>query len=459
MMWLIVAIVLTMLLCERLLITRLSHTPNGIAFLRSTRLLHPNSLSLLRLPQGIISVALAHYGHWEIATLWFAFWMITDLTDGTIARNCDLQTETGKWLDPLSDKAMYFPVLAYFAFGPHLFSNLDIKFTLSPMVVGAFLLTDILGQCSRLFTQKVAANSFGKLKTALVTVLLSLISLAHVGEIAFMNQRFLNVIMFAAAILAFLSFYCKVIPDIWYANSFTFANFLCGILAIWQALQDHFILSFILVFFGQFFDLFDGRMARKYGSTKRGAVFDDVADATSFGLAVGCIIFRCLAYQEAWIPIWLSAIITLFYLGCLVYRLYRFIHPTRQMPRGVFQGLPSPAGAMLAGSAVLLSQDFAHDASGAVAAAIVLLASLLMISNIPYRHFGQSLWPSMPRPMKLLLFILLILFISITLGHRKNKSYESTFKWFCFATISAYLVAAIDRPDRHHSKDETDSAA
>ena len=62
---------------------------------------------------GFIAAALAAHDHWSAATLWFAFFMITDLSDGTIARNCDLQTEMGKWLDPLSDKFMYFPVLFY----------------------------------------------------------------------------------------------------------------------------------------------------------------------------------------------------------------------------------------------------------------------------------------------------------------------------------------------------------
>ncbi|MBP5638611.1 MAG: hypothetical protein J6X55_03975 [Victivallales bacterium] len=36
--------------------------------------------------------------------------MIIDMTDGTIALNCDLVTETGKCLDPLSDEFTNFPL-------------------------------------------------------------------------------------------------------------------------------------------------------------------------------------------------------------------------------------------------------------------------------------------------------------------------------------------------------------
>ena len=393
---------------------------------------------------GAISIGLVHFGHLEFAILWFAFWMITDLTDGTIARNCNLETESGKWLDPLSDKCMYFPCLLYFSLG----AKIDPEVRLDIWGVAIFMIIDTLGQASRLFSQKKAANYFGKGKTALVTILLSVVALHNLQPLPILNSTAVGYLLVSCNILAFLSFYCKIIPDVWYANSLTFANFICGLAAIWIVCRyDWFTRGFVLIFIGQFFDLFDGRLARKFGSTKRGAFFDDIADATSFGLAVGCIIYRGLAYYESTVPPWLAALLAMFYTACLLFRLYRFLHPNRPQIPGVFQGMPSPAGALLACSAVLVNMKFSHPISGMISAAVVILASCLMISNIPYLHFGQSLWPNLPRVIKLLLLIVLIIFVNIVLV--KKHDWEAGFIWFCVAMSVLYTFFAINRRKKH----------
>ncbi len=445
--WILSGIVLAMLGIERLIITAAIKQPWGRRLIHRLPILHPNGISLLRIPMGLVSIWLASRNQWPAAILWFGFWMITDLTDGTIARHCDLATETGKWLDPLSDKCMYFPALLYFAFGSNVTTRLE------PITVIVFLIIDTLGQMSRLFSKKKAANLFGKTKTALVTILLSIIALNQIDPSWFITPPFVHALSMACVILAFLSFYCKVIPDIWYANSFTLANFLCGLGAIWYAFKDDCILSFVLVFIGQFFDLFDGRMARKYGSTKRGAFFDDVADATSFGLAIGCLIFFSLAKPETTIPRNAALAIAVFYVGCLVYRLYRFLHPTRVMPKGVFQGLPSPAGALLAGSAVLISRQLSTPPASIAAAVLVIITSILMVSNIPYRHFGQSVWPAMPKTIKLLLFILLILFAVFAITH---GNYRLPFIAWAFGISLLYLSFGTYRKRHHPNPGEED---
>ena len=152
----IIAIVLGMLFIERLLVVNLTKREGSKAFFRKVVILHPNAISIMRLPMGILSAWFASMGHWTLATLWFAFWMITDLSDGTIARNCDLGSETGKWLDPLSDKFMYFPVLLFFVYSE------TVSPALHPLPVICFIVIDIVGQASRLFVKKKAANQFGK---------------------------------------------------------------------------------------------------------------------------------------------------------------------------------------------------------------------------------------------------------------------------------------------------------
>ena len=416
----LVALVLLMLLVERVGITRLTGTPAGREWVLRHRLLHPNSISLVRIPMGLLSIGFWHIGWQVTAVLWFAAWMITDLTDGTIARACNLQTESGKWLDPLSDKCMYFPPLLYFAWTG----------VLPASWVALLLVTDALGQASRLVVRKKAANSFGKAKTAFITILITITALDKIGNLPFVTDRLLELITFSCALLAFLSLYCKAIPDIWYANSLTLANFLCGLGAIWQILQAHPMRGFVLVFMGQFFDLFDGRMARKFGSTRYGAVFDDIADGTSFGLAIGFLIYHELGDD------WIAGILAAAYIVCVIYRLIRFMWPTVKLGPGLFQGMPSPAGAMLAGSAALLFSDFRW-----VGLAFVVASAGLMISSIRYRHFGQKIWPNLPNSVRLLCFVFLMSLANIGIA---DKDYSAAFSIFCFATVLSYAVLGLD---------------
>jgi CDP-diacylglycerol--serine O-phosphatidyltransferase len=430
--WLIALAIVAILLVERVVVTTLTRSPRGREWVRRTPLLHPNGISLLRMPMGLVSVWMAQMGWWEVATLFFAFWMISDITDGTIARNCDLETESGKWLDPLSDKFMYFPALLYCAVAA------NVRLPLPWCWVTAFLLLDALGQASRLVIRKQAANYFGKAKTAFVTIVLTCTALDQIQPLWFMSERFVYAVTASCTLLAFLSVYCRVIPDAWYANSLTLANFLCGIAAIVNVSIGHPLRAFVLVFLGQFFDLFDGRMARLYGSTRYGPIFDDIADGTSFGLAIGYLIVAQLYASTSAVVAGTAGGV---YLAFVIYRLYRFLRPTTAMPAGIFQGMPSPAGAMLAGASVLLFGERAPW----LAMALVLASALLMISSLRYRHFARRIWPALPRTAKLLVCILFLIFVDVALSH---KNYSLFFSLFCLVLGLGYAVYGLD-PDTY----------
>jgi CDP-diacylglycerol--serine O-phosphatidyltransferase len=467
----LIALVLGLLFLERISIISLCRHPKGREWVRSCPLLHPNVISTMRIPMGIISITAWHYGQttgqalWmEGALLWFAFWMISDLTDGTIARHCELWTKKGEWLDPLSDKFMYFPALLYFALisGSGSWDGdplLPLKWVL------ALVCFDSVGQASRLFSQKTAANLFGKAKTALITTTISLVALHQIfvtngGQSPFEPrlEQLYDWMIISCCILAFLSFYCKVIPDNWYANTLTLANFGCGIGAIYQAahaLQDHvggdkdfqahLLKAFLLVFLGQFFDLFDGRLARKYGSTKHGPIFDDIADGTNFGAAIGMIIFTSI---HAPLP-YLALPVALIYCGCVVFRLYRFLNPPYPIPDGIFLGMPAPAGAMMAGSAILLFPSMLLESPVApwIGIALVLFTSWLMISTLRYKHFGQRILPTLPKGVRLILFVLIVVFADISI-YISHKNYALSFPLFCLITVMFYAIYGLDFWDR-----------
>ena len=128
----------------------------------------------------------------------------------------------------------------------------------------------------------------------------------------------------------------------------------------------------------------DGRAAQRWGSTPKGEVFDDVADGTSFGLTVGLIIATSFS------NLWVGVVIGGLYLAAVVYRLVRFLVEKRKagITGGVttFSGMPSPAGALIAGVTCVLIP-------GLVSGLVVIATSLLMVSRVPYAHFGRAILP------------------------------------------------------------------
>ncbi|MGL4854198.1 MAG: CDP-alcohol phosphatidyltransferase family protein, partial [Lentisphaeria bacterium] len=410
--------------------------PKGVAWVRRNKWFHPNAICFYRLPMGIVSYFIWIAGFPIVGFLWCAFWMLTDMTDGTLARGCNLGSKTGEWLDPLSDKLMYIPMLYLFTKVSLDNAPLYQKLHFTPFLL--FSLIDVIGQLSRFWTKKKAANSFGKAKTMMVCCLLIFMATQFICydnffAIPVVNRLNMNYLLWSCVILSFLSFYCKQIPDHWYANSLTLLNFLCGIGAIYVTLKTgNIVQAFVLIFIGQFFDLLDGRTARKFGSTNFGALFDDIADGTSFGIAVATILFISIK------PFHLvfACVLSLFYCICVIYRLWYFIKNKNSNPIGVFSGLPSPAGAMLAGSSALIF--------GSMPIMIILssiIASFLMVSKIRYKHFGQRIWGSLPNAIKLALFATILVFITIIV-----KANEKTFFFslFTFMMIILYAFAGVD---------------
>ena len=377
--------VLLMLAAERYVVIRLLRTPQQIAWVRSHSLLHPNAISRARYPMGFLSVVFLHMGYPRLCFLFFTFWMITDITDGEIARKCDLNTVEGESIDPFSDKMMYFPMLIYMAW----------RGWLDPVLVSLFLAFDVTGQISRRFTKIKAANLFGKAKTFLVVVLLIVVGLVWIyGPLPFLARTILPLLGICTG-LAFCSTAFKLVPNYWYANILSIMNLLCGLAGCWVVLAGHpLVYALGLVFLGQFLDLFDGRAAERWGSTPQGELFDDVADGTSFGLTTGLI--AAASFTHLWIGIVLGGV----YVGATVYRLVRFVVEKRK--QGVlggvttFSGMPSPAAALMVGTTCVL---IANDATSGI---IITVTALLMISRVPYAHFGRCILPKIPKVVRVL---------------------------------------------------------
>ncbi len=443
--------IMLMFAMERYLLYRLVKKPGSTEWVQSKFWLHPNFISRCRFPMGIVSVILYHTGSvlnpsdpgslWHHAgILFFAFWMISDVTDGTIARHFELGSKEGESIDPLSDKLLIFPPLFYFAY-------LDI---ISFTAVSIFLFFDIVGTVSRYFIHNKAANLFGKSKTFLAALTLVLVTLQQIyypGDLWILGSATLN----GAVFLSFCSMFFKIIPNYWYANILSLLNLICGLCGIslilffslsepaltflnsYSWLQNllkirHLEIAFSLVFLGQFLDMFDGRAADKWGSTPKGELFDDLADGTNFGGTIALLIWAAFQMRT------LGLILACLHLICTIFRLYRFIQNKRKagVDGGVeiFSGLPSPGAALASGSFVLLNIDPAFKVS------FIIVIAILMVSKIKFIHFGRVILPAIPKLVKVALLTLII--VAVIFGLMPGNS--QFLLWTVFLFSFAYLV-------------------
>ncbi|MBF9071312.1 CDP-diacylglycerol--serine O-phosphatidyltransferase [Streptacidiphilus fuscans] len=175
------------------------------------------------------------------------------------------------------------------------------------------------------------------------------------------------------------------------ADLFTLGNAVCGFLAIYCTTTGVLIphltgvatsgdrrsaaTAVTLLLIGSMCDLFDGLVARKLRSSALGAELDNLADLISFGIAPAYFVVvwgmtAGGAHQR------IGAGIAIVVLLAVVLRLARF-SCTEARP-GVFQGMPSPMGALTVISIVLLNPPFVLGAIGIVAVAA------LMVSQVEY---------------------------------------------------------------------------
>ncbi len=175
-------------------------------------------------------------------------------------------------------------------------------------------------------------------------------------------------------------------------NLFTISSIFCGFYAIVLASgapgpQQYYQAS-LAVFFGIFFDMADGRVARLTKTQSDfGIQLDSLADVITFGVAPAVIVFKWGLSRLGFI----GALAAFIYMACGAMRLARF---NVLAARGVgskkfFVGLPIPLAAGVLVSLVMFHQNtFATEVvREANILALILVISYLMISNVRYRSF------------------------------------------------------------------------
>lgn len=393
----IIAAILVIFAAERVGVTLAVRNMKARAWIRKHPLLHPNGISLVRIPAGIVGVAIWLAGLPAVAILWFAFWMITDLTDGTIARNCDLITERGKWLDPLSDKCLYLPFLFLFAYTGEL----------SFFWVVLLMAADIGGQVSRLFTGRSAANQFGKAKTALITILLALTALMTFDEIAYLAAEFVDYLLVTATILAVLSFIMKVLTIKTVRILYPFFKIGCALTGIAMIFTNQAPFPVFLLLIAP--DVFKFCLDTSPEVLERSGFLMNVRVFAAVLLyAVLAPLLLSHATADVWLPLFLAAAAAV----AVALRIRRSALKGEVPDSGEFTGFSPAAAAVIIGCAAII---FANSSWFLVP--IVGFTVTVLLLPLPCVNLKVRLWDRYPPSLRVVLLVALLLVVNFQLAN------------------------------------------
>ncbi|RUM65620.1 MAG: phosphatidylserine synthase [Sulfurimonas sp.] len=134
------------------------------------------------------------------------------------------------------------------------------------------------------------------------------------------------------------------------ANLFTMVNITAGLTATYCITQNNFMLAIILAWVGGAFDIFDGKIARKYRlSNEFGVQLDSFADFLSFVLVPVFLIFQAVyAVHLEGVEFLMASVVSIYYVISGLRRLIHFnIHTNVAEVDKYFTGVPTPLGAIL----------------------------------------------------------------------------------------------------------------
>lgn len=180
---------------------------------------------------------------------------------------------------------------------------------------------------------------------------------------------------------------------------FTTANLACGFVSVLLSFRQEFRWAAGLLFLAVLFDIADGFVARRVGSTTPfGVQLDSLADLISFGMAPAVLIHTWAL--DAWpVAAWGAAF---FWLACAAFRLARFNVTVDPMAdKRYFVGLPSPGAAgVIIATVFALGDPQVGPRVGQVALLPVIVAivpAALMVTSVRFRSFRNILAPETSR--------------------------------------------------------------
>ncbi len=239
-------------------------------------------------------------------------------------------------------------------------------------------------------------------------------------------------------------------------NILTIAGVCLGISSIKFSLDLNFSMAVIFITLAAILDALDGRIARLIkGTSDFGKELDSLTDFVSFGIAPAFIIYfwELNKYGK------LGWAITLIYSVCCVLRLARFnltkFKPEETWKQNYFEGVPSPIGALLILSPLVLELtefNFLINNNYFVPS-FTLVVAVLLISKIPTYSFKKI-------KIKPALTVFILLGIGVSLVTLMFFTFETLliFSFFyilsipmaCFTYLSNKKSLEIDNSEDDH---------
>tara|TARA_B100001057_G_scaffold446272_1_gene484680 strand:- start:1457 stop:2245 length:789 start_codon:yes stop_codon:yes gene_type:complete len=239
-------------------------------------------------------------------------------------------------------------------------------------------------------------------------------------------------------------------------NILTIAGVCLGISSIKFSLDLNFSMAVIFITLAAILDALDGRIARLIkGTTDFGKELDSLTDFVSFGIAPAFIVYfwELNKYGK------LGWAITLIYSVCCVLRLARFnltkFKPEETWKQNYFEGVPSPIGALLILSPLVLelSEFNLLINNDYFVPLFTLVIAVLLISKIPTYSFKKI-------KIKPALTVFILLGIGISLVTLMFFTFETLliFSFFyilsipmaCFTYLNNKKSVQIDNSEEDH---------
>ena len=198
-------------------------------------------------------------------------------------------------------------------------------------------------------------------------------------------------------------------------NMLTLIGVCIGLTSIRFALDEKFELAIIAIIFAALIDGLDGRIARLIkGTSKVGKELDSLTDMISFGVAPAFIMYFWKLNTLGRFG-WLLCLV---YVICVALRLARFNINSSHQPSwkdNFFEGVPSPAGAILVLTPLIVSLSgldlFQFDYM-MIVPIFFIITSFLLISKFPSYSFKKIV---IPRRTTIFLLFSIVLFFGLLL--------------------------------------------
>jgi len=192
---------------------------------------------------------------------------------------------------------------------------------------------------------------------------------------------------------------------------FTTMGLFAGFYALIASIQGNFELAAWSILAAAVFDMLDGRVARLlHAETDFGAEYDSLCDMLSFGVAPAILVYFWVLVNlgpDFHKLAWLGGFCLV---ACAAIRLARFNVKLDEQDKRYFQGLPTPATALLIAMAVLYHVDAKLEPMPWLWLGLVLFLAWLMVSNVRFVS-GKDIDLKQRRPSSVL--VVMIAFIAL----------------------------------------------